>query len=188
MKPLILITGKNADLIKRLVSILLNNNEISYLGYLEDFEIKRFQEFITSSPFSLLIINNTVDIPVDKDYCVGDKEKLKKTIEILNILPSTFYLVLNYDDKSVRKIRSFTTLKTITFGFSKESDVFVSDYKLNGGANFKVNYEGKVVPFWLENINSKQQIYGVLAAISVCLLFGKNLVEISQIMRNYTIL
>jgi UDP-N-acetylmuramoyl-tripeptide--D-alanyl-D-alanine ligase len=100
-------------------------------------------------------------------------------------LPSTCYLVLNYDDETVREINDVTNLHTFTFGFSERADFFASDLKFNHGINFKVNHKGSVVPFWLEGTFGKEQIYTALSAAAVGTIFGKNLVEISQEMRNY---
>ena len=55
----------------------------------------------------------------------------------------------------------------------------------NGGTNFKINYQGKIVPFWLES-SSKEQIYSVLAAVAVGVVSGLNLVEISQSLKELT--
>jgi UDP-N-acetylmuramoyl-tripeptide--D-alanyl-D-alanine ligase len=113
------------------------------------------------------------------------REKLKNTIELAKNLSSKNYLVLNYDDETVREIDDLTNLHTFTFGFSERANFFASDLKFNHGINFKVNYKGSVVPFWLEETFGKEQIYSVLAAVAVGTIFGKNLIEISQAMKNY---
>lgn len=110
---------------------------------------------------------------------------MKFTRELAKILPPKSWLVLNYDDETVREIDDITNLKTFTFGFSERANFWVSNIKLNRGTNFKVNYKGSVVPFWLEGIFGKEQIYGALAAVAVGIIFGKNLVEISQALREY---
>ncbi len=76
--------------------------------------------------------------------------------------------------------------ETLKFGFDEKNDVFASDIKLNGGINFKVNYNGSFVPFWTASFadmsleNNKKQIYPILAVVCVGTVFGLNLVEISQ--------
>jgi hypothetical protein len=69
------------------------------------------------------------------------------------------------------------------------SELQVSDIKLNGNINFKVNYKGNIVPFWLvakpditmEAANSKVQ--EALTTIALGLAIGLNLVEISQALK-----
>ena len=67
-----------------------------------------------------------------------------------------------------------------------------SDVKLNGNINFKVNYHGSIVPFWLavdagvteETANPK--IQNALNMIAVGLALNLNLVEISQALTTVT--
>jgi len=152
---------------------------------LEDSQIKKSGFFLKSSPLSVLVVTHIEDIPFDRDYFAGEREKLKNTIDLAKSLPSVCYLVLNYDDETVREINDITNLHTFTFGFSERADFFASDLKFNHGVNFKVNHKGSVIPFWLKEAFGKEQIYAVLAATAVGTIFGKNLVEISQEMRNY---
>ena len=58
------------------------------------------------------------------------------------------------------------------------SDIKVSDSELN----FKVSWRGNTVPFW---ISSKYEVSEILPLIVAGLVFGLNLVEISQELKNY---
>jgi len=70
-----------------------------------------------------------------------------------------------------------------------KSELQVSDIKLNGGINFKINYQGSIVPFWLAadsgitEETAEPKIQEALRIISVSLAHGLNLVEISQSLR-----
>jgi UDP-N-acetylmuramate-alanine ligase len=181
-EPVIVITGEGRALAKEAISLLMKNAKIFSL---EDSQIKKSEFFLKSSPISVLVVTHVGDIPFDRDYFAGEKEKVTNTIELAKTLPPTCYLVLNYDDETVREINDITNLHTFTFGFSERADFFASDLKFNHGINFKVNYKGSVVPFWLGGTFGKEQIYTALAAAAVGTIFGKNLVEISQEMKNY---
>jgi len=89
------------------------------------------------------------------------------------------YLISNFDKSNVRRVRERAVVKVLTFGFHEGADLQASDLMENGGTNFKINYQGKIVPFWLES-SSREQIYSVLAAAAIGLASGLNLVEISQ--------
>lgn len=143
-------------------------------------EINKFAFYLKKAKLSVLVITHIGDIPPDKDFFAGEKDKIRRVMELAKTLPASVRLVLNYDDETVKEIDDFTNLKTLKFGFSSKSDIFASDIKLNGGTNFKVNYRGKIVPIWLDKLFSKEQIYSVLAAVSVGTILGLNLVEISQ--------
>jgi UDP-N-acetylmuramoyl-tripeptide--D-alanyl-D-alanine ligase len=181
-KPVIAITGEGRNLAKEAISLLIKD---ALIFSLEDFQIKKSEFFLRSSPISVLVVTHVGDIPFDRDYFVGEREKLENTIELAKKLPSKNYLVLNYDDETVREIDDITNLQTFAFGFSERADFFASDLKFNQGINFKVNYKGSTVPFWLEGTFGKEQIYTALAAAAVGTIFGKNLIEISQAMKNY---
>jgi len=181
-KPVIVITGEGRILAKEAISLLIKDVKVFSL---EDSQIRKSEFFLKSSPISVLVVTHVGDIPFDRDYFAGEKEKIKNTVELAKTLPPTCYLVLNYDDETIREINNVTNLHTFTFGFSERADFFASDLKFNHGINFKVNHKGSVVPFWLEGTFGKEQIYTALSAAAVGTIFGKNLVEISQEMRNY---
>ena len=70
------------------------------------------------------------------------------------------------------------------------AELKVSDIKINGqGINFKVNYRGSIVPFWLvqeEGITAEKakiKAQESLTIIAVGLAVDLNLVEISQILK-----
>jgi UDP-N-acetylmuramoyl-tripeptide--D-alanyl-D-alanine ligase len=132
-----------------------------------------------------LVITHVGEIPFEEDFFAGEKEKLKKTIELAKKLRAQNWLILNYDDETVREIDDITNLNTLTFGFSERANFFATDIKLNHGTNFKLNYKGNIIPFWLEGTFGKEQIYSALAAAAVGTVFGLNLVEISQLMKEY---
>lgn len=181
-KPVIVITGEGRNLAREAISLLVKD---ALIFSLDDQKVKRAEFFLKSSPISILVVTHVGDIPFDRDYFAGEREKIKNTVELAKSLPAKNYLVLNYDDETVREIDDITNLHTFTFGFSERADFFATDLKFNHGINFKINHKGSIVPFWLDGTFGKEQVYTALAAAVVGTIFGKNLVEISQEMRNY---
>ncbi|MBU4298425.1 hypothetical protein KJ636_00040 [Patescibacteria group bacterium] len=104
--------------------------------------------------------------------------------DLVKILPPQGYLVLNFDDETKPSARGFAP-RSCAFGFGQGADFRVSDIILNSGTNFKLNYQGNVVPVWLEGAFDKEHIYAALAAAAVGTILGLNLVEISQTLKNY---
>ena len=102
-------------------------------------------------------------------------------------LSSRKYLIFNFDKEGIRKIKEMTPVKALTFGFQEGADFQVTDVKINGGTNFKVNYQGKIVPIWLMGTKSPEEIYPVLAAVAIGTALGLNLIEISQILKEVDI-
>jgi UDP-N-acetylmuramyl pentapeptide synthase len=94
------------------------------------------------------------------------------------------FLVFNYDNESLREVFKNSNLEKINFGFSANADFFVSDKILtNEGINFKVNNKGSAIPIWLNKVSSDDDIYNALFAICVGVIFGLNIVEISEIFK-----
>ena len=125
----------------------------------------------------------------EKDKLIKEKALLVKSLDKYGVA------VLNYDDLSVRMIGDDLPEKTriIQYGFGQGADFKITNYELgirnlnkdNYGINFKLEYNGSVVPVRLNNVLGKQQAFAAAAAASVGVFFGLNLVEISNTLREY---
>jgi len=105
------------------------------------------------------------------------------------VLPFFGYLLLNFDDETVREIKNETKAHPLTFGFGLKSDLRATDIILTRfpelGTNFKINYEGNIVPIWLKGLFGKANIYAALAGAAVGETLGLNLVEVSEALKSY---
>jgi len=156
---------------------------------------KKFEFLVRKSSLPILVVTHVGDISPDKDFFAGDREKTTKIRELAKVMPTQGYLLLNFDDETVREIKDETNLKELTFGFQQGADFRASDIKYASsaseggepvlGVNFKINYKGNIVPVWLEKLFGKEQIYSALAAAGVGVIHDLNLVEISQALKNY---
>lgn len=140
-----------------------------------DTGVEKFGYLLRHSSLPILVITHSGDITLDT-------EEIK---ELAKMMPKTGFLVLNFDDETVKAIEDETNLNEITFGFQERADFQATDVKLNGGTNFKINHKGNIVPVWLDKIFGKEQIYSALAAAAVGTVFGLNLVQISQALKKY---
>jgi len=118
---------------------------------------------------------------VGQDVFVFETEE--KDINKLSFYIKHSKMPILVEDEKIKAIN-----ETLKFGFDEKNDVFASDVKLNGGINFKVNYKGSFVPFWIASFaemsleDNKKQIYPILAAVCVGTVFGLNLVKIYQLL------
>lgn len=156
-------------------------------------DAKKFKFLIKHSSLPILVVTHVGDIPFDKIFFAGEMEKTIEIRKLAKSLPSHGYLVLNFDDETVREIKTETNLNELTFGFQERADFQASDIKLNTETNFKINYKGNIVPVWLVPTShtpnfdvgvGKEQIYSALASVCVGTIFDLNLVEISQSLKN----
>lgn len=129
---------------------------------------------------------------------LGSAEEIAKEKELMSShLGASDYAILNRDDERVFPMAEKTKAQVITYGFEQGADAFVSEIKYSqtvkningekvfGGISFKVSYQGSVVPVFLPNVLGKQQVYAVLPAVAIGVIYGMNLIEISEALRNY---
>ena len=146
-------------------SFLFKNKILIFNSKIEKIEKLKF--LIKQSSLPILVLENFDEIE-------------EQIIKIKGLISSDGYLILNLDNRINKKLKEKIKSNCLTFGFQAGADIQVSDIKTdNNKINFKINYQGNIVPIWLENFN-KKQIYSILASIGIALIFNFNLVEISQ--------
>jgi UDP-N-acetylmuramoyl-tripeptide--D-alanyl-D-alanine ligase len=126
------------------------------------------------------------------DY-FGTLQKIKKEKQVLIENVSLKGLsVLNYDNEAARSMAEVSPARVLTYGFKIGADLLAQDvnYKFQqgnyeiSGVNFKLNYEGSIVPVNMPNILGEGGIYAALAAASVALHLGFHLMEIAESLRS----
>ncbi len=102
-----------------------------------------------------------------------------------NALDSEKALVIfNFDDEKNKAIKE-RSKNAISYGFESGADVLATDVNLGEKeANFKINFQGSSIPFWIKNIFDKENLYNALEAVTFGIAGGMNMVEISQIIGN----
>ncbi len=195
-------------MIKRL---LRNKKVIFILGDRKE-EVKTFARFILNDSFSLFVKNglpeckdifsflrSEVIIIVDNEK--NDPEKINIFLSDLNrgvviitetekkarvrkiVKRSLENLVLIIDFSISKKLRK--KKKVFTFGINKKnadfsiSDIVHKEEKIN----FKINYSGNTIPFWVNKNLKSGEIKSLLPAICLAKIFKLNLADISYRIR-----
>ncbi|PJE75473.1 hypothetical protein COV04_04695 [Candidatus Uhrbacteria bacterium CG10_big_fil_rev_8_21_14_0_10_48_11] len=117
----------------------------------------------------------------------------KRTI-LENLKPKGI-AVLNEDDAMVLASKVRKDVTVFRYGLSDKADVTATEPRpyfngieekhIDGGITFKLNYKGSSVPVHFEGILGKPAIASALAATSVGLSLGMNLVDISHAFEKY---
>lgn len=142
--------------------------------------------FVENGEKPILVVTHIGEIPPDVYWFAGEKEDIKKIAKLAKRFPVEASLILNFDDETVREIGDKSKAFCLTFGFQENAQLQVSDFHTNKiGTNFKINFQGNIVPIWLENLFGRANIYAALAAVSCGLQLDLNLVEISQALKNF---
>lgn len=139
------------------------------------------------------VVTAVGEMPVHVEFYASPQAVAKEKSRLIEQLPPNGLAVLNYDDQTVLDMKEKTKAKVVTFGFSKEADVWVSDVgyfmsdsqaPIVGGLSFKLNHGGSFVPARLNNMIARHHLYGALAAAAVGLHFGINLITIAESIEN----
>jgi len=150
-------------------------------------ELNSLNFLVKNSSSPILLVTNLGEISTDTIFFRGDKNSAEDILKFINVLPNNTQLILNFDDETLKEIKNLISLVIFTFGFGEGSDFLVSDVKFNHVTNFKLNYQGNIIPFWLDFPAEKAHVYNTLAAISVSTILNLNLIEVSQIIKNMKI-
>jgi len=191
-KPkVIIVTGKRrASTAKAIYCVLKSNFRVEKLVEKTPNVLNLFKKRVflietgLKSPHFSKKLNHWIKLSQLPILVITQIDEINETRKLAETIPVYGFLILNYDDKQIREINNIKSLKTLTFGFQEGADFMASDIHTNNGVNFKINYKGNVIPVWLEKSYGEEQIYNVLAANSVGMIFGLNFIEISKALKN----
>ncbi len=136
--------------------------------------------------------------PVHLEF-FGSLEKIKDEKSILiKKLIKPGWAVLNNDDENVKEIAKdikSNDIKILSYGFAEQAVIRARETQLSftqkknvnklDGISFKLSYNGSTVPVFLPKILGQASIYAALAGAAVGIIYGFNLVEIAQALKNY---
>lgn len=144
----------------------------------------------------IAVVTAIGDIPVHVEFFKNPEELIAEKAKLVEALSKKCQVVLNHDDFAVYGMRKMTKAQVITFGTEEHADVRImnqesrikKDEKGNDvpdGVSFKIEYQGNVVPMRLKNTFGMPQVYSAVAAATVGISLGLNLVEISDALTGF---
>jgi len=155
-------------------------------------DIKYLVDFV---PVKIGVVTAIGQFPSHIEFFPEREALINEKANLVKYLPLDGLAILNYDDLSVRMMRELVPsgVRIITYGFGQGAQLRISHYELKSedlakgefGVNFKIEYNGNVVPIRLNQVLGKQQCYAAGAAAVVGLRFGLNLVDISEGLSHY---
>lgn len=131
------------------------------------------------------------DVPVHVEFYAGPEEVAREKGRLIEFLPVAGFAVLNSDDESVLNLKDRTRAHIMTFGFSRNANLRITNYEIRQfedrpiGISFKLEYGGSVVPVKIDEVFGKAQAYAAAASAAVGIAFGFNLVKIAEQLKNY---
>lgn len=138
----------------------------------------------------------TAIAPVHLEAFKSLENILKEKEIIVTHLPRQGWAILNGDDEKILEIKDKIRAKVFTYGLTRKVDLKGLEINLDQeitergeikiyGLKFKINYRGNIIPVFLPKIIARHQVYSVLAAISVGLVMGINLLEIVESLKEF---
>lgn len=130
------------------------------------------------------------EVPVHIEFFADVEGIVREKSKLLSQLPTTGFAILNADDRHVLSVKQLTRANVITFGFSEKADMRISNFSNyldgeNAGVSFKLTYGGSFVPVRIDGVFGRAPAYASAIAAVLGLVFGMNLVKISDALSRY---
>lgn len=125
---------------------------------------------------------------------LGSVDNVRKEKQVLiENLDNKGLAILNYDNELTRSMAEASRAKVLTYGLQDGANLQAQDIVFNftkgtyelSGLNFKMNYDGAVVPVFMPEVMTESALYAALAAAAVGLYFDLNLIEIAQALSSF---
>jgi len=123
-------------------------------------------------------------------------ENIKKEKQnLITNLTKNGLAVLNYDNEWTKMMLKESRHKVLSYGFEDGADILgqevsftsLKDGKGIAGINFKVNYNGSIVPFNIPDAVGYPAIYAILAAVAVGVYYQINLIDIANSLLEFSL-
>jgi UDP-N-acetylmuramoyl-tripeptide--D-alanyl-D-alanine ligase len=142
--------------------------------------------------FDVAIVTRLPEIPVHIEFFKSPEGLINEKLLLARSVSPSGTVILNHDDPKIMAIVDELKAKVITYGWDEKATIRGSSEKIMyhdgdegigkvpDGLSLRVDYEGNTMPFRIKGLLAHHQLYGVLAAISVGVSQGINLVEIAS--------
>ena len=138
------------------------------------------------------VVTTLADVPVHIEFFKSPEELFAEKAELVKNLSPEKFVLLNFDDLEVMKMKDKTQAKIITFGFSEGSEFWGYEYELMfregtpEGIKFKVKNQNQEVPVKILNAFGRHQVYPALAAIAAGKIFDIKLEDAAETLSLYS--
>ena len=142
---------------------------------------------------NVVVITKFAEIPVHIEYFKSKAEVVAEKGNLVDALKHDGILILNSDDVDAFAFKSKFANRVITYGQLGDAEIRANNYSVYYreetnepyGINFKVEHGGSSLPVKIIGTLGSNNIYASLAAISVGVGLGLNLVESTKNLLNY---
>jgi UDP-N-acetylmuramoyl-tripeptide--D-alanyl-D-alanine ligase len=141
----------------------------------------------------VVVVTKFSKVPVHIEYFKDKNAVVLEKGFLVNALKHDGTLILNSDDEAAFAFKNKTENKVITYGLEGNTEVRATNYSVYYsektaepfGIYFKVEYAGNCLPVKIIGTLGMNNIYSCLAALSVGISLGLNLVEAAENLSKY---
>jgi UDP-N-acetylmuramoyl-tripeptide--D-alanyl-D-alanine ligase len=145
-------------------------------------DIKKITKWLKPN---IVVLTKFADVPVHIEYFKSKEEVVAEKGNLVTALKHDGILILNADDADASSFKFKTTNRVVTFGMLGDADIQATNYAVyynetTGepfGLHFKIEHENNSLPVKIIGTLGMNNIYSSLAALSVGVCLGVNLVE-----------
>lgn len=149
------------------------------------------KELVSIARPGIGVITAIGEIPVHVEFYGSAEEVAREKSRLIEFIPAAGYAIVNYDDPRVMMLRDRTRANIMTYGFHEGAQVRVSGFEHRSdageptGISFKLEYGGSFVPVRMDGVFGKANAYAAAAGACAGLIFGMNLVKISEALSGF---
>jgi UDP-N-acetylmuramoyl-tripeptide--D-alanyl-D-alanine ligase len=140
------------------------------------------------------VVSTIGDIPVHVEFYQDINSVIREKSRLIEVLPAKGYAILNADDANALSMAEKTRAKIVTFGFSQNADVRITNFEIKLdeetnkpiGISFKLENKDSFIPIRILNTIGRPQAYAAAAAACVGICHGLNLVQIESGLSKYS--
>lgn len=145
-------------------------------------DIKKITKWLKPN---IVVMTKFASVPVHIEYFRSKDEVVAEKGNLVGALKHDGVLILNSDDIDAFSFKNQTSNKVVTYGMMGDAEIRATNYSIYYsedkteplGVHFKVEYAGNTLPVRIIGTLGTNNIYSVLAALSVGISLGLNLVE-----------
>ena len=136
------------------------------------------------------VLTRLPEVPVHIEFFPDREGVVKEKMALAHGVKKDGIVIYNFDDETLRERAQKLTVRTLSYGFSPEADIYASNiqtlYEEAGGhtrpagISFKLNTNGQIIPIRIKEVVGDHQVYCVLAAIAVGVATELNIVSVAE--------
>ncbi len=124
------------------------------------------------------VLTGITPVHADSEHFGSLENILNEKTKLLSVIPSNGWIIINWDDENIRKIKIKTSVKIVKYGTSKKADFWAEKIKVDlSGTSFFLCDSQEKIPLKI-SLLGRHFVHSALAAFIIGKIFGLSKKEI----------